>query len=127
MCAGLTLVAVGAVGVVVPGLPTTVFLLLASYCFLRSCPAMSRWVREHRVLGPYVRQVADGAGIPPAVKLKVWMFIWVGIVIGAVAGRGLGAAFVLVLVTLGLIGTAAVQHFSHPDRVRAFVRRALGD
>ena len=42
-------------------------------------------------------------------------------------GRDLGTTFVVVLVALGLVGTAAVQHYSHPRRARAFVRRTLGE
>jgi uncharacterized membrane protein YbaN (DUF454 family) len=126
-CVGLVLVGIGAVGVVVPGLPTTIFLLVACYCFLRSCPAMGRWLQEHRIFGPYLRRVADGGGIPRSVKLKAWIFIWVGIGVGVLVGRDLGTTFVVVLVALGLVGTAAVQHYSHPRRARAFVRRTLGE
>lgn len=62
-------VGVGAVGVVVPGLPTTPFLLVAAWAFSKSSPRFQRWLRNHRRLGPPVRDWQDHRAIP--VKAKV--------------------------------------------------------
>ena len=62
-------VAVGAVGIVVPGLPTTPFLLVAAWAFSRSSPRFQHWLRNHRRLGPPVRDWQDHRAIP--VKAKV--------------------------------------------------------
>ncbi len=51
---GLTCVAVGAVGVVLPLLPTTPFLLVATYCFARSSERLNRWLLNHRTFGPLI-------------------------------------------------------------------------
>ena len=56
---GLVCVALGVLGIVIPGLPTTPFLLAASYLFARSSPRLSAWLAGHRWLGPYLRAVRN--------------------------------------------------------------------
>lgn len=67
--AGLVFLAVGAVGMVVPMLPGTVFLILAAWCFTRSSPRFEAWLLNHRYLGPSVVRWRDTGAIPPVVKL----------------------------------------------------------
>jgi hypothetical protein len=99
---GLLSVAVGAIGIVVPGLPTTVFFILAAACFSRSHPALERWVLDLPRIGPAVRRYRAGLGMP--LRAKYWaigmivVFVslsivivgsWVfGVAIGAVAAFG---------------------------------------
>ena len=52
---GLCFVALGAVGVVLPVLPTTPFLLVAAWCFARSSPSLARVLHENRWFGPLLR------------------------------------------------------------------------
>lgn len=54
LLAGLGAVAIGAVGVVVPLLPTTPFLLVAAFAFARSSSRLDSWLREHRTFGPLI-------------------------------------------------------------------------
>ena len=54
LLAGLVFLAVGAVGVILPLLPTTPFLLLAAYCFTHSSPSMHRWLHNHPTFGPLI-------------------------------------------------------------------------
>ena len=54
LTAGLTAVAIGAVGVVLPLLPTTPFLLIAAFAFARSSARLNSWLREHRSFGPLI-------------------------------------------------------------------------
>ena len=62
----------GLLGVVLPVLPTTPFLLLAAGCFARSSPRLHRWLLTHRVFGPPVRNWEDNGGISrPAKRLAV--------------------------------------------------------
>lgn len=79
MVLGVLCVTLGAVGVFVPGLPTTPFLLLASYLFARSSPRLHAWLDEHRVLGPYLRAIREGSGVPLRAKLVTIALLWTGI------------------------------------------------
>lgn len=63
ICVGL-----GAVGVVLPGWPTTVWLLVAAFFFARSSPRFYRWLLTHRLFGPIVRDIRAGLGLPARVK-----------------------------------------------------------
>jgi hypothetical protein len=54
LLAGLTSVAIGAVGIVLPLLPTTPFLLIAAFAFARSSARLNNWLREHRSFGPLI-------------------------------------------------------------------------
>ena len=56
---GVAAVVVGAVGVVVPLLPTTPFLLLAAACFMRSSDRLYRWLTRNRLLGDYIRNYRE--------------------------------------------------------------------
>ncbi|MER3466093.1 MAG: DUF454 domain-containing protein, partial [Armatimonadota bacterium] len=52
LAAGFLFMSVGAVGVLIPGLPTTIFVILAAWCFARSNPELERRLLEHPRLGP---------------------------------------------------------------------------
>jgi hypothetical protein len=65
---GLACVAIGALGIAVPGLPTTPFLILAAACFLRSSPRLYERVLENRAFGPAVRAFRETGGVPRGAK-----------------------------------------------------------
>lgn len=64
---GLLTVGLGALGVVVPGLPTTPFLLLASWFFYRSSPRLQQWLLASW-LGRYIRDYKRRGGMTPTQK-----------------------------------------------------------
>ncbi len=61
---GLVCVGLGGVGIVVPGLPTTVFFIGAAACFTRSSPRLEAWVLGLPAIGPMVRDHRAGFGMP---------------------------------------------------------------
>lgn len=65
---GLTFTGIGIVGVFVPGLPTTVFILIATYFFARSSPRFYNWLMNHRLFGPLVRDWRAGRGLSARAK-----------------------------------------------------------
>lgn len=54
LCVGLLCVGLALLGAVLPLLPTTPFALLAAYAFAQSSPRLSRWIENHRLLGPLI-------------------------------------------------------------------------
>ena len=74
--AAYTFVAWGLVGVFVPLIPTTPFLLLAAYCFSRSNPMRNRWLYRNRIFGRYLLDYQQGRGIPSGVKASALITMW---------------------------------------------------
>jgi len=68
LLAGLISVAIGAVGVVLPLLPTTPFLLIAAFAFARSSARLNNWLREHRSFGPLINNWYRDGSIDRKVK-----------------------------------------------------------
>lgn len=65
---GWAAVGLGGLGVVVPGLPTTGFFVLAASCFARSSPRFERWVLALPTVGPLVGDYRAGLGMPRRAK-----------------------------------------------------------
>jgi hypothetical protein len=66
---GFVCVGFGGLGVVVPGLPTTVFFIGAAACFTRSSPRLEAWVLGLPGIGPMVRDHRAGLGMPRRAKV----------------------------------------------------------
>jgi uncharacterized membrane protein YbaN (DUF454 family) len=78
---GLVALGLGVLGIFLPVLPTTPFLLVAAACFVRSSDRLYGWLLEHRHLGPYVRDFRSGRGIPLRAKVVSLSMIWGSIVV----------------------------------------------
>lgn len=102
--AGLTAVALGGIGVVVPGLPTTVFFIVAASCFARSSPRFENWVLGLPRIGPMVRDHRAGLGMPRRAKAWALGSMWVFVALSAFLARR-QPIVVAAVVILALIGT----------------------
>ena len=67
---GCIAVILGTIGVVVPGLPTTPFVLLASWCFYKSSPRLQAWLLQS-FLGKYIRDYKEKGGITMRKRLYI--------------------------------------------------------
>jgi uncharacterized membrane protein YbaN (DUF454 family) len=65
---GWVFVVSGMIGVVVPGWPTTIFIILATYFFARSSPRFYNYVMNHRIFGSLIRDWRDGKGMTARAK-----------------------------------------------------------
>ena len=105
--AGWLAVGVGAVGIVVPGLPTTVFFIIAAWCFGRSSPRFERWVLDLPRIGPMVRSYREGLGMPRRAKLAALSIMWFAIVISTVLLRD-RPVIVVAVIALGVVGSSYI-------------------
>ena len=99
---GLLCVALGGIGIVVPGLPTTVFFIAAAAAFTRSSPRLEAWVLNLPTIGPAVRDYREGRGMPRRAKVlaismmvvfagrSIWLIArwWFAVLIGVLVAIG---------------------------------------
>lgn len=79
--AGTVALLLGILGIFLPVLPTTPFLLLASACYLRGSERMHRWLMNQPHLGPYIRNFQAGRGIPLRAKIVALATMWTSIIV----------------------------------------------
>ncbi|MDP2607549.1 MULTISPECIES: YbaN family protein [unclassified Oceanobacter] len=83
LAVGWVAVALGTVGIFLPVLPTTPFLLLAAACFVRSSPGFYHWLVGHPKLGSYVLYYLDGKGMPKKAKIYTLLLMWASLLLTA--------------------------------------------
>lgn len=76
---GILAVGLALVGIFVPILPTTPFLLLAAFCFARSSDRFYQWLVTNRWFGDYIRNYRAGRGIPLREKIVSVSALWLTI------------------------------------------------
>ena len=72
---GWLAVVLATLGVILPLLPTTPFLLLAAWCFARSSPRFHHWLLYRSWFGSYIRHWQDHRALPPGAKPRALIFI----------------------------------------------------
>ncbi len=109
---GCVFLTIGAIGMVVPMMPGTVFLILAAWCFARSSPRIEAWLLEHRYLGPSVKRWKATGAIPPIAKTFAMMSF-----VGSFSGAWYFGApdWVLIFLAVLFIGLAIFM-LSRPNR-----------
>jgi uncharacterized membrane protein YbaN (DUF454 family) len=107
--AGIASVGLGILGVVLPVLPTTPFLLLAAACFARSSERLHRWLHENRVFGEYLRRYRAGEGLPLSSKVTTIVILWASLAVSAYLIPP-GARWVWAV--LALVGTGVTVHIA---------------
>ncbi|MBT3345277.1 MAG: YbaN family protein [Gemmatimonadetes bacterium] len=80
---GTMSVVAGVVGILLPLIPTTPFLLLAAWCYARSSERFYRLLLSNRWLGPYIRNYRDGRGMSLRAKVSTLAVLWIAIIFGA--------------------------------------------
>ena len=83
LISGFLLVAIGVIGIFLPLLPTTIFLILASICFLKSSPKANDWLRNHKVLGGYIDNYQNKTGLTRNSKIANIITLWTSISLSA--------------------------------------------
>ena len=109
--AGTLFTGLGFVGIFVPLLPTTPFLLLAAACYARSSQRLYGWLLNNKLFGYYIRSYLERKGVPLKVKVLALTVLWITI--------GSSAIFVVQDIVIRLIlGLIAVGVSIHILRIR---------
>jgi len=116
LMAGIIAASLGFAGIFIPLLPTTPFLLLASWCLVRSSGKANQWLMNNRFLGPYIENYKSGHGITRRNKIYSLVFLWVTIITSLLFSSGLFPSFVwyfrIGLFALGTIVTIHILRFN---------------
>lgn len=76
---GILFCVLGVIGIFVPLLPTTPFLLLSAVLFFRSSPRLYHFLLNHPQLGPYIRNFREHKAIPLRIKIISVSLVWLTI------------------------------------------------
>lgn len=113
LAGGLALLA-GIIGIFLPILPTTPFILLAALCFARSSPRLYGWLLKHRLFGPMIDTWQRHRSIPRRVRWMALASMGFSITLSIVLMQGqpwlqLGLGLIGVVLTLGLLRVPVYQ------------------
>ncbi|MFH1031797.1 MAG: YbaN family protein [Chloroflexota bacterium] len=107
--AGTLFTGLGIIGVFIPILPTTPFLLLAAACYLRSSERFYRWLINNRIFGVYVRNYIEGRGMPIKLRISTILLLWVSIGLTITYGvQNIALRIVLIFVAIGVTAHIAL-------------------
>ncbi len=99
---GSIALALGVIGVVVPLLPTTPFLLLASFCYVRSSARLHRWLMNHRVFGKLLYDYTTHRAVKRNVKISALTCLWLSLAISIYVTGSLHLTIFLVIIGIGV-------------------------
>ncbi|WP_303850179.1 YbaN family protein [Seleniivibrio woodruffii] len=92
----------GLVGVFVPVLPTTPFLLLASVCYAKSSERLNNWLVNHRIFGAYIGSYMKYRAVRKDMKIRAVLFLWGSLILSALIVQKIHVAGVLFAVGIGV-------------------------
>ena len=94
---------IGVIGIFIPVLPTTPFLLMAAACYMRSSTRFYNWLLNNRLFGNYIRNYIEGRGMPLSTKIYTLLFLWVTIGFSIfLANQNMVVIIILLLVATGV-------------------------
>ena len=103
---GSIFVGLAVIGIFIPGLPTTPFLILAAYFYIRSSNKLYNWLINNKILGVYIKGYLSGKGMPLRAKIVSLMLMWIFGSFAVLYGIPNSLAFVKIIVfIILLIGT----------------------
>ncbi len=111
LCVGYTALGLGLVGVVLPLLPTTPFILLSVFAFARSSPRLHSWLITHRNFGPMIHNWNAYGAISQRAKLSAILVIVATFSVSLL----LGAATVVLLIQLAVLSAVSVFILTRPS------------
>lgn len=96
-------VGLGVLGIFLPLLPTTPFLLLAASCFAKSSDRFHDWLLNQPHLGPYIKMYINGQGIPVRAKATILTVMWLTMTASALLfGKYLVVKILMLVIACGV-------------------------
>jgi len=101
---GIVSLALGVLGIFLPILPTTPFLLLSAWLFAKSSDKLYNWLLNHKILGEYIRNFREDKAIPLRIKIYSISMLWTAILISmfTAASEKLWLQILLAAIAIGV-------------------------
>jgi uncharacterized protein len=103
---GTFLLIIGVIGIILPLLPTTPFLLASAFCYMRGSEKMYSWLTSHKIFGSYIRNYYERRGMSVKSKFITISFLWISIFFSVIFIINNYFVYMLLL----LIGSAVTTH-----------------
>lgn len=110
---GFLLLGIGAIGIFLPVLPTTPFVLLAAGCFAGN-PRLSAWLRRSRLFSDYITNYKERKGLSKRTVITSLTFLWIMLGISVVSIKALWAA--IVMPCIGVAVTIHILFIARPKK-----------
>ncbi len=92
----------GITGLFLPVLPTTPFLLLTSFCYMRSSQKLYRWLMTRKIIGAYIFNYITYKAILKSTKMFSIIFLWITLIVSMILIGHWHVRVVLILVGIGV-------------------------
>ncbi len=99
---GSIALALGVIGIFIPVLPTTPFLLLSAFCYIRSSRRLYAWLVNHKVLGRYIYNYLEHKAISRKARITALLFMWLGMSISIIIVSNIFIRLFLLIVGIGI-------------------------
>jgi uncharacterized membrane protein YbaN (DUF454 family) len=120
-CLGFLSLGMAYVGVVVPGIPYSPFVVFAAYCFAKSSPRMHAWIMNHKTFGPFINNWNTKRVFPLKLKFFMLASMSVSLVIMYVTGvKPIG-----IISTAIFMGLVACWAWRFPSSVADYDQRIV--
>ena len=101
--AGTLFVGLGILGIFLPVLPTTPFLLLAAACYARSSQRFYCWLLNNRWFGVYIKNYRQKKGMPLKIKILTVLLLWLTILVSVIFFvQSLAVRVILIIIAIGV-------------------------
>ena len=114
---GVISMTLGFIGIPVPGLPPTPFMILAAACFARSSQRFYDWIINNKLFGTHVKSYREGNGIPkrskPMILATMWTFVLFAVLVAIPADVLVSKAATLILAFIGTVFILKIPSSEH--------------
>lgn len=106
---GLLLTGLGFIGIFIPGLPTTIFMILAASCYFKSSQRLYSWVMNHKYFGYHVKNYRDKKGMPLKAKIMSLIMMWLFVLYAVTLAISVDLLYIKAIVIISaLFGTKTI-------------------
>ena len=106
---GLLLTGLGLIGIFIPGLPTTIFMILAASCYFKSSQRLYSWVMNHKYFGYHVKNYRDKKGMPLKAKIMSLIMMWLFVLYAVTLAISVDLLYIKAIVIISaLFGTKTI-------------------